>query len=811
MNRLIHSPIGPVMVPSIMVQRSVRGGVATHAPHLQLVLPLLGLVYLVYLVSGSPVPWPTPVHHLLEALLSVGLLGAGIAFRHQHISPQFVIPLLRTFAALLVLHVNLEWWLSPSSSILHPVLVLVAGACITLAWKEWFLLLVCPVFSGWILFSFSWLPPNEIILGILALGITTAATALLQWGRLRNMPPPIASVALKDAVAEEIERERFLIAGEATQDGLWFWDLTSGSFSYNASWARLLAHKPGELREDVEEWLSRVHPGYLEDLRSDIAAHLKGTVGLFSNEHRLLRKDGTYVWVSARGTCQRNEKGKAISLSGSLRDMTSVIDAGRTSLHDSFHDKLTNLPNRGFLMARLNQLTSRKLNDGHKAPLFALLFLDLDRFKVINDSLGHLAGDQLLLGVADRLRHCVRPMDMVSRFAGDEFAVLLEQVVDTEEALRIALRIRDALGAPHDLGGKEVISGASIGVVMGHDRGDSADELLHAADTAMYHAKTQRRGQVQLFDDSLRAANSRVLDLQNDLARALERNQLVLHYQPYVSLATGHIQGVEALVRWQRKPDELIGPTEFISLAEDMGVINEIGDWVLRTACAQSVAWSKQGVPPIRMSVNISARQLQDADFASRLRATVRETGMAAQLLELELTESTLIHTLDRAPHTLQHLSGLGIRTSVDDFGTGYSSLNYLRQFTFQTLKMDRCFVADLASDSRTRAIAKGLITLAHDLKLRVIAEGVERREQLQALTSLHCDSVQGFLISPPLREQLLTPGLRAGRLPRVVEWAQATPRDVRRLGETLSADSLRSAPEVTPAITPCIPPQDVI
>ncbi len=796
------------MVPSIMVHRSVRGGVATHAPHLQLVLPLLGLVYLVYLVSATPVAWPTPPHHVLEALLSIGLLGAGIALRNHHIPPQAVAPMLRTFLVLLVLHVNVEWWLRPSTSILHPVLVLVAGACMTMAWKEWFFCLLCPVFSGWILYSFVWLPQNEQVLGILALGATAVPTAVLQWGRLRNLPPPVANVAL--AVAAEVERERFLTAGEATQDGLWFWDLTSGSFSYNASWARLLAHKPGELREDVEEWLSRVHPGYIEDLRADIADHLKGSVSLFSNEHRLLRKDGTYVWVSARGTCQRNEKGKPISLSGSLRDMTSVIDAGRTSLHDSFHDKLTNLPNRGFLMARLNQLTSRKLAEGRKAPLFALLFLDLDRFKVINDSLGHLAGDQLLLGVADRLRRCVRPMDMVSRFAGDEFAVLLEQVVDTDEAVRIALRIRDALSVPHDLGGKEVISGASIGIVMGHDRGDTADELLHAADTAMYHAKTQRRGQVQLFDESLRAANSRILDLQNDLARALERDQLILHYQPYVSLTTGQIHGVEALVRWQRKPDELIGPTEFIPLAEDMGVIHEIGDWVLRTACAQSVAWSQQGVPSIRMSVNISARQLQDADFAARLKATVKETGMAAQLLELELTESTLIHTLDRAPHTLQHLSGLGIRTSVDDFGTGYSSLNYLRQFTFQTLKMDRCFVADLATDSRTRAIAKGLITLAHDLKLRVIAEGVERREQLQALTSLQCDAVQGFLISPPLREPLLTPGLRAGRLPRVVEWAQATPQDVRRLGETLTADSLRQAPNVTPAIVPCIPPVDV-
>lgn len=793
-----------------MVQSSVRGGVVTHASHLQLVLPLLGLVYLFDLVSSAPHPWPPRFQHALEGFLSIAFLAVGIGLRNHRIPVQFVPPILRSFGVLLALHVNVSWWLNSSYSILPAVFVLLAGACLAMPWKEWFGFVASPVFLGWMLFASTALGARDNVSGSVTLAIATCAAALLQWTRARLNPARAEVGALTESAIASVERERFLVAGEATQDGLWFWDLTTGSFSYNASWARLLGHKPGELRDDVEEWLNRVHPGYIEHLRADIGEHLSGKAALFSNEHRLLRKDGTYVWVSARGTCQRNEKGKPVSLSGSLRDMTSVIDTSRTTLHDSFHDKLTNLPNRGFLMARLNQLTSRKAVEGRAAPLFALLFLDLDRFKVINDSLGHLAGDQLLLGVADRLRRCVRPMDMVSRFAGDEFAVLLEQVVDTNEAIAIAMRIRDALAVPHDLGGKEVISGASIGIVMGHDRGDSADNLLHAADTAMYHAKTQRRGQVQLYDESLRAANSRVLDLQNDLARALERNQLVLHYQPFVSLTTGQIQGVEALVRWQRKPDELIAPTEFIPLAEDMGVIHEIGDWVLRSACSQSVAWSRQGLPPIRMSVNISARQLQDPEFAARVRATVRETGMSAPLLELELTESTLIHTLDRAPHTMQHLSGLGIRTSVDDFGTGYSSLNYLRQFTFQTLKMDRCFVADLATDTRTRAIAKGLITLAHDLKLRVIAEGVERREQLQCLNGLQCDDVQGFLISPPLPAPLLTPGLRAARLPRVVEWAQPTAGDVKRLGDTLTAERLRTAPAGTPAITPCIPPIDV-
>jgi diguanylate cyclase (GGDEF)-like protein/PAS domain S-box-containing protein len=757
----------------------------------RLVLLLLGAVYLCYTFSGVFQDWPPRLHHHLEFLIGIGFLVARYLLRSDRLPAHLAIPMLRGMAVLMTLHLNLEWWSTSTASLLRPMLAILAGSCIGLPRGQWMATLVGPVCLGWVVFSLAMLAPRQMMVGLIVLGVTTIATIILQGARVRGVSLVADGNRAEDhGDSEEIaERDRFLMAGEATQDGLWFWDLQTGSFSYNASYARLLLYQPGELRDDVEEWFSRVHPGYIEDLRQDIAEHLEGKVPMFSNEHRLLRGDGSYIWVSARGTCQRNKAGLPSSLSGSLRDMTSVIDAGRTSLHDSYHDKLTNLPNRGFLMARLGQLTKRKADLGRQAPIFALLFLDLDRFKVINDSLGHLAGDQLLLGVADRLRRCVRPTDMVSRFAGDEFAVLLEEVSGTEEALSIALRIRDSLAMPHDLGGKEVISGASIGVVMGHRSENSVEELIHAADTAMYRAKSQRRGQVQLYDDSLRAANSRVLDLQNDLARAIEREQLVLHYQPVVSLTTGKIQGVEALVRWQRNPDELIAPTEFIPLAEETGVIHEIGDWVLRSACTQNMEWRRQGLPPVRMSINVSARQLQEADFSARVRATIRETGLEEHLLELELTESTLIHTVDRASETLNQLSGLGIRTSVDDFGTGYSSLNYLRQFSFQTLKIDRCFVADLATDTRTRAIAKGLITLAHDLKMRVIAEGVERREQLRTLTALRCDDVQGFLISPPLPAKLLTAGLRVGNLPRVVEWAQASPSDVLRLGDMLSAD----------------------
>lgn len=418
--------------------------------------------------------------------------------------------------------------------------------------------------------------------------------------------------------------------------------------------------------------------------------------------------------------------------------------------HAAFHDVLTGLPNRAFLTDRL-RATIDKTNKQSTQP-FALLFLDLDRFKYINDSLGHASGDKLLIEISRRLKRSLRDMDMVARLGGDEFAILLDELFEEDEALQIAKRVQDELSKPFYLMGHEVFTAASIGITFSTAGYEHPENVLRDADTAMYRAKEKGKARYEIFDSQMHADAMSRLQLENDLRRAIERNELQVYYQPIISLSTERISGFEALIRWEHPERGFVFPAEFIPLAEETGLINGIGEFILLEACRQIREWHSEQSPfkPF-ISVNLSGKQFAQPNLIERIKNTLLETGLEPQYLKLEITESVIMENASEAETFLKKLRKLGIKLSIDDFGTGYSSLSYLHRFPFNTLKVDRSFVSNMSEGDENTEIVKTIITLANNLGLSVIAEGVETKEQLDKLRSLKCTYAQGYYFSRPL------------------------------------------------------------
>lgn len=461
--------------------------------------------------------------------------------------------------------------------------------------------------------------------------------------------------------------------------------------------------------------------------------------------------DGIWVMVTGRPLKDKNGvlKGGVIV----CRDITSRKRVEEQLLHDAFHDGLTGLPNRALFMERLGHAIS--LTKQREDYLLAVLFLDLDRFKVINDSLGHMIGDQLLIAISRRLETCLRSGDTIARLGGDEFAILLEDIKNDSYPKYIAERIQKELMRPFNLSGHEVFAGASIGIAMSTTGYDRPDDLLRDADTAMYHAKTQGTlaARHQVFDNAMHIRAVALLQLETDLRRAVERGEFQLHYQPIVSLKTGKINGFEALVRWQHPERELVSPAEFIPIAEETGLIIPIGWWVLREACRQMRAWHLQFPlkTPLTISVNISAKQFSQPDLIQQIEQILQETGIDARSLKLEITESVLMENAKSVAAMLVQLQALGLRLSMDDFGTGYSSLSYLRRFPIDTLKIDRSFIRNVDVNVEEIKIMRTVVDLAWNLGMDVVAEGVETKTQMYQLQALKCDFGQGYLFSKPL------------------------------------------------------------
>jgi diguanylate cyclase (GGDEF)-like protein/PAS domain S-box-containing protein len=413
----------------------------------------------------------------------------------------------------------------------------------------------------------------------------------------------------------------------------------------------------------------------------------------------------------------------------------------------AFYDALTGLPNRTLMQDRLGQaLLEAEINK----RLVAVLFLDLDRFKTVNDTLGHAAGDTLLKGVAERLLANVRRGDTVARLAGDEFMIVLTSVAQRDDVLPVARKLLESFNDPFVVDGHRLFVTPSMGITIYPDDDRQIEGLLKNADTAMYHAKEQGRNNFQLFVPEMHTQSMRRLTLGSSLREALERNELLLHYQPQLSLCSGRVVGVEALLRWHHPELGLIAPADFIPLAEETGLIVPIGEWVIRTACAQALAWQKAGVPPLRVAVNLSARQFWRGDMAQVVQRALAETPLDPQWLELELTESMIVQYVEQAIGILREIKAMGVGVSVDDFGTGYSSLAYLRRLPIDALKIDRSFVDGVTDHSDDAAITRTIIAMAKSLKLRVVAEGVETDGQLAFLREHGCDEAQGYLLGRP-------------------------------------------------------------
>ncbi|MDQ3920206.1 MAG: EAL domain-containing protein [Acidobacteriota bacterium] len=544
--------------------------------------------------------------------------------------------------------------------------------------------------------------------------------------------------------------ERFRLLVEGVNDyAIIMLDPSGRVASWNAGAERIKGYSAEEI---VGEHCSRFFPE--EDVRAGMPERelqMASAEGRHEAEGWRVRKDGTRFWANVVMTALRDEAGGLRGFAKVTRDVTERKLIEERLLHDALHDGLTGLANRALFMDRLGQAVERAKR--HRDYSFAVFFLDLDRFKLVNDSLGHLAGDRLLVEVGRRLRSCLRAGDTVARLGGDEFTILLDDIKDAGDAVRMAERVQSRLSKPFDLDGHEVFVSASVGIALSAMDYSRPEDILRDANTAMHGAKSNGKASYQVFDATMHDRALAMLRLETDLRRAAERGEYRLHYQPIVSLASGRLTGFEALVRWQHPERGLLYPEEFLALAEETGLIIQIDRWVLREACRQIRAWQERfpSEPRLCVSVNLSARHFSAPNLLGHVETVLEESGVDAGCLKLEITESVLMSEADAVTRTLAQLKALGVELQLDDFGTGYSSLSYLHRFPVGALKIDRAFVSRIGPGGANSEIARAIATMAHSLGMGVVGEGVETEEQLAELKAMGCECAQGNFFAEPL------------------------------------------------------------
>jgi diguanylate cyclase (GGDEF)-like protein/PAS domain S-box-containing protein len=537
----------------------------------------------------------------------------------------------------------------------------------------------------------------------------------------------------------------------AANDGLWEWNLDTDRTNYSSRWRQLFGMLDGETDDSRDVWFSRVHHDDLPGLRADIRAHIDGRAVVHQFEHRIRQRDGGFRWVLSRGLVRRDRWGRAIELAGSLTDINRRKRAEALAAPHALHDELTGLPSRRVLIERLEAA----IEQGKRSPefRFSVLFLNLDRFKVLNDSIGLDSADRILAQLAERLRRCVPEGTLVCRYGGDEFAILIEGHLPFEDADVLAQQIHDTLRQPFELDEQTIFTTASIGITNSARNYERAAEVIRDAGVATSRAKRRGKSGSSTFDTAMRQEALNTLRTQMQLREAIVRQQFEVYYQPIVALGSCRLTGFEALVRWNHPKRGVIGPIEFIALAEETGLIVPIGQFVLREACSQMAAWRRKypDADDVSISINLSGHQLSSPTLVTDIEQVLEDTGLAPDAVKLELTESTLIDDPINATRILARLRDRGIKLYIDDFGTGYSSLSYLHRFAIDGLKIDKSFVDMVGRDDRKAAIVPSIVGLAHNLGMGVVAEGVETKEQARELTLLDCAEAQGYLFSRPV------------------------------------------------------------
>jgi diguanylate cyclase (GGDEF)-like protein/PAS domain S-box-containing protein len=548
--------------------------------------------------------------------------------------------------------------------------------------------------------------------------------------------------------------ERYALAARGSNDGLWDWNLRDKEIYLSSRWKSMLGYIDTEIGDKPEEWFDRIHEADRDKVRQGVADHFNGQTPHFEVEARMLHKDGVFRWMLTRGLMIRDDAGAPLRMAGSQTDITE----GKVA------DPMTGLPNRLLFLDRLSRLIAYRRR--HPETLFAVLFLDLDGFKLVNDSLGHAVGDKLLIGVANRLEAALRDSDTVTRLdesftiarlGGDEFAIILNDLQDSSDAMVVAERLLQELSRPFLIDDRELFSSMSIGIALSTLGYPQPEDYLRDADTAMYRAKALGKGRFEVFDADMRKLITQRLEIETDLRRAMERDEFCNFYQPIISLECGTIVAFEALLRWQHPTRGLLEPADFIPVAEDTGMIRELGWWALEEACRQIVVWRllHPSFAKLSMSVNLSVKQFVDPLFGTRLAVLLEECNLPDGTLKLEITESSIMSDSTAAIALLSQFKALGVRLAIDDFGTGYSSLSYLHRFPLDTLKIDRSFTDAIRHGGKDESmIARTIMPLAQHLGLDVVAEGVETIEQATLLKELRCKYAQGFLFSKPVNAE---------------------------------------------------------